>query len=583
MDWRKQQDEFSDETYLAEECMMSEHEHGVNDDGVGVWNPFSEQSALDTECLSESCGWESDSSTSQNKEVKKPSCTEEVRKECQENTCNSSEGKATTSSCSFRQSERNFSSKVKLSNDVSDEKKEDSAFHRDCEHSSGDSERDGFRFKVFHKPDCDNMFEESKEKLNEESSQHTETGIQFGNTANNVLPLREHLVCQICQMELNSLHYLQRISHIKSCLRGASGSFKQLENPNIPRPSTTDTKLQKEESKLDPCTTMEQDCDRKQNDTLSHLSKNDNVDTPDIRGWMKSLELDPYIEVFLKEEIDMTIVHALTDEDLRNLGIKDRLLQRRFLDAAQNYRHQNLLVQRNSPSKNGALFQQHSTYIGHNRKRPCLVMGPANKRRHSHREDLNQAPSKKLTLPSMFMQGSNTDCCLKAKNNVVRQKAELEYQDIWRTRFQDDSLCSAERSTTDDIRNREKCAFIKSYNIMKKLKRRFMPAINFRKSLACIDMRVPSKCSLWTAAARCEQLTDSLEIRIKNRQKQQDYDLSQEKLSRGGVKYNRIDESRAMKVLKLKALEEELAQHEATVAEMRILIANLKKELELIY
>lgn len=91
--------------------------------------------------------------------------------------------------------------------------------------------------------------------------------------------------------------------------------------------------------------------------------------------------------------------------------------------------------------------------------------------------------------------------------------------------------------------------------------------------------RVPRAASLWTSAARCEQVTEDLGARIEKRRAARPGPEPEEGLHRGGVRYTHADESRALKAVKLQALQDELKTHESTVKELRRLIAQLEAEL----
>lgn len=55
----------------------------------------------------------------------------------------------------------------------------------------------------------------------------------------------------------------------------------------------------------------------------------------DLSAWLSSIGLEKYIDNFLKEEIDMSIVHYLTEENLIDLGIDKLGARLKFLHAVK--------------------------------------------------------------------------------------------------------------------------------------------------------------------------------------------------------------------------------------------------------
>ena len=85
--------------------------------------------------------------------------------------------------------------------------------------------------------------------------------------------------------------------------------------------------------------------------------------------------------------------------------------------------------------------------------------------------------------------------------------------------------------------------------------------------------------SLFASAGRCEAITDSLESRLEKKRAQQPVAVP-EPLARGGVSFSRVEEDKALKAMKLKALKEELRTHQATVEELTRLIGEMERELQ---
>lgn len=100
--------------------------------------------------------------------------------------------------------------------------------------------------------------------------------------------------CTICNEDLAGLHYLHRVAHVKSCMAGRNCSNK---------PKDQDTRP---------------------------LQQQNNIT---IQEWLMQLGLDQYITNFLREEVDMSVVHALTTADLAEIGVAKLSHQRKILDA----------------------------------------------------------------------------------------------------------------------------------------------------------------------------------------------------------------------------------------------------------
>ncbi len=111
-----------------------------------------------------------------------------------------------------------------------------------------------------------------------------------------------------------------------------------------------------------------------------------------------------------------------------------------------------------------------------------------------------------------------------------------------------------------------------------------LPTPPLPPTTALASARVPASTSLFTSAAHCKQVTDTLEARLEKRRTEQPPGSksipSNEELGRGGVTFPKVEESRALKSMKLRALKEELRTHESTVLELKRLIAGLEAELE---
>ncbi|KAL4535196.1 hypothetical protein Ndes2437A_g05926 [Nannochloris sp. 'desiccata'] len=109
-----------------------------------------------------------------------------------------------------------------------------------------------------------------------------------------------------------------------------------------------------------------------------------------------------------------------------------------------------------------------------------------------------------------------------------------------------------------------------------------LPTPPLPPTTALASARVPHSTSLFTSAAHCKQVTETLESRIEKRRIERPPGNgidSNEQLGRGGITFTKVEESRALKAMKLQALKEELKMHESTVTELKKLIAGLEEEL----
>lgn len=108
------------------------------------------------------------------------------------------------------------------------------------------------------------------------------------------------------------------------------------------------------------------------------------------------------------------------------------------------------------------------------------------------------------------------------------------------------------------------------------------PPVRLRPSTACRAARVPAEASLWRAAGDCQRVLPGVEDRLNKRRAEHGVEgTASEKLARGGTAYPQVDESRALKLMKLDALRQELAMHEQTVADLRHIINGMERDLGL--
>ena len=354
----------------------------------------------------------------------------------------------------------------------------------------------------------------------------------------------DRVSCHQCSADLSSLHYLQRISHIKACLNRQHRIVRH-NRPASGVLTTPETATRRDDSQASnhnrwkhAASATQQEKDQKPNAAKIQGDKKNKaqIKRDEMRKWMESLDLITYFDRFVEEEIDMTIVHVLTDRDLSSLGISDRLLQRRFMDAARKYSRQHPHTSKAYKCKTSMDGDERSARDDEDRILSSSVMKVKN-------EGFSDVVTKKRSGRSVFQ--------MLMMPHLLQEDCTTEQKKLQLAK--DDRMGAASHPSS---------------------------GVSLGRSLVRIEQRVPEHCSLWTAAARCQQMTDSLEVRLATkRMKHSTNGYSYEPLSRGGIRYDRRDESRAMKAMKLQALQEELAHHEATVKELKALIDALQREL----
>lgn len=263
--------------------------------------------------------------------------------------------------------------------------------------------------------------------------------------------------------------------------------------------------------------------------------------------------MEPYIDRFLAEEVDMSIVHVLDEEDLKSLGIVDRILQIRFIQAARIVGKEREKIKRAKRANNKG---------DHNLNQQPHVASPRLKQQKLRIEKLGGSINRRAGPPS--------------DNKAVhspRVKGIQEERHLLSILYPVQQWSDNQRRG-NDVENPDDGEGVRV---------RPQLAGTFR-----IGSLVEPSASLFTAAALCKQVTVPLEERLEKRLTVKSNDDSgdclrarqPESLERGGRQYHIVHEDRATKVLKLEALQQELAAHESTVAELKRLISQLEDELK---
>jgi hypothetical protein len=246
----------------------------------------------------------------------------------------------------------------------------------------------------------------------------------------------------------------------------------------------------------------------------------------------------------------MSIVHVLDEEDLKSLGIVDRILQIRFIQAAKIVGKEREKIKRAKKANSKGDHNQQSH-----------VASPRLKQQKLRIEKLAGSINCRAGPPSD-----------NKKVHSPRVKGIQEERHLLSILYPVQEWSDNQRRDNDDENSDD--AWVKM---------RPQLASTFR-----IGSLVEPSASLFTAAALCKQVTVPLEERLEKRLADKSNDDSgdclrarqPESLERGGRQYHVVHEDRATKVLKLEALQQELAAHESTVVELKRLISQLQDELK---
>lgn len=338
---------------------------------------------------------------------------------------------------------------------------------------------------------------------------------------------------------------------------------------------------------------------------------------------MQALGLQQYINVFIQEEIDTTIVHMLNDSDLMSMGVRDRLHQRKIMDTAQREAQQKKKI---TAQVNGT-----STKIEHSNQKIIAARNPPPP--HHHHDEASMSTSK--TLAAEFKQ-QRTLLQLHTNSRARRDTLPGSHfkvnssiqQNMGSMKIQNATITGQHHTSAGDeeleqsilhaiypksahvnntpasflLEARRPDVVIAPHDGMKNAvapkimqqQRRVddgvggdyteqqgaqdndsNPAIESRQ----LNMysRVSPSSSLWTSAARCEWVTETLDDRIERKRKEKGKE--EEGLYRGGVRYTFVQESRALKTVQLESLKKELKEHQQMVKELEQQIAMIEKEL----
>lgn len=339
-----------------------------------------------------------------------------------------------------------------------------------------------------------------EQNMEEEVNEDVEVLMQEGEPSPQQQEQQQQQVCKVCGLDISSMHYLRQVAHVKQCMAGKGASKTRPPPPYHPAVPVL------------PAT---------------------NLLAMDVNDWLKALDLDQHIDVFIQEEIDMSIVHALTDDDLRSIGLGHSTHRKKILDAAKLVKAEIVAAQqaKQRPPPAPRLVQQQLNIAGGHHQQGLPPPG----QQQPHPVSLNALRSTELTLlQSLYPSTANGSLDV----NNYRPTPALP----------------------------ERCPAIASTG-----------APQHHDGAMVVT---PSR-SLWTSAAECREVTSGLDARLLQRHAARDPQQVPQGLHRGGISYAPPShgEDRATKLVKLEALRGELSHHEGTVAHLREMVQQLEKEL----
>jgi hypothetical protein len=336
------------------------------------------------------------------------------------------------------------------------------------------------------------------------------------------------------------MHYLQQVQHVKQCLskrhlQGGTTKPPQAPAPTAVRGSTTITTLSTNKRKF-----LEMD----------------------IKDWLHELEFDAFVDKFIAEEIDMSLVHALNEDDLSLLGISNLVEQRKFIAAAKKVGKEIQAIKRAKRAAAAATLA-------------AVKVSSVNILQRKKQQTLQElGVSATTTTTAKPRNGQKNNKKNNSNNSIVKSAEQALLFNLYPSNNNNKYIYVAATTAAPD-------------GVFHDGNAAPLPTPPLPPTTALASARVPRSTSLFTSAAHCKQVTETLEARIEKRRIERPPGsgsgcgvVSHEELGRGGLTFAKIEESKALKAMKLQALKEELKTYESTVTELKRLIARLEAELE---
>lgn len=265
-------------------------------------------------------------------------------------------------------------------------------------------------------------------------------------------------------------------------------------------------------------------------------------------GWMEMAGIPPIPACphSLEQEVDCTVVHMISAEELQvELGMADRLHQRRFLEAAAH------LAPAPAPRAGlGASSQR-----------------PAAPKKQAQLSFGRQQQRQQQQAQQQYDPGDASTERAVAGGDAAEDKQRCQELTLLGQLFS--SPTPHARPTAKDGGEQGPAAHVPQLRTPKLPPSRVQAAHG-----------TPSA-SLWAAAATCTEVAPRVEERLALRRAADPAAAAARAapLARGGSALPAGEESRATKRVKLEALRQELATHEQTVADLRAMIRQLEVEL----
>jgi hypothetical protein len=302
---------------------------------------------------------------------------------------------------------------------------------------------------------------------------------------------------------------------------------------------------------------------------------------------LQGLQLDQYFSLFVREEIDLSIVHALTAEDLASIGITQRAHQQSFLAAGQKLAQARRTAQqqpqrqkegsmtlgsgRPAQQQPSAVQQQHgeATLQIPAAQRPGWGAPLVQPQQRQQATGGAQPPAKARTargshqsLLQVWQANSAAQAgpAAGAQNAAAQANIDARHVGPWQLREQPpaqaQSDLAAEQAQQDaslagvGTRPTERALLAALYPASvggpshPHAQQQHQPAPVLRPSMVGAAERVPAGATLWDAAAECRQVAPGMEARLARRRAEAGLDDSAPAppLARGGTAYPQVRE-----------------------------------------
>jgi len=355
----------------------------------------------------------------------------------------------------------------------------------------------------------------------------------------------EHRACQVCGIELSSRHYLHQVQHVKQCL-----SKRHLQGGTTKPPQAAAAAVGA-------------------NITEATLTANKRKYLEmDLKDWLHELQFDAYLDKFISEEIDMTLVHALNENDLSLLGITSLYDQRKFITAAKKVGKEVQAIKRAKRAAAAATLAA--------AKASSVEASSVDKKQRKKQQTLQE-----LGVSTTASAKPRDGRKINNNNKNVKSAEQALLLNLYPANDSNNYKYVAAPPASNNI---PRAATTATEVMFPDSNDAPLPTPPLPPTTALASARVPQSTSLFTSAAHCKQVTETLEARIERRRSERPSGIggdSHEQLARGGVTFTKVEESRALKAMKLRALKEELRTYENTVAELKSLVAGLEAELDI--